>query len=238
MTLFRLFLGLAVAWLSCSELALVSFQGLTNYLLLKTKLKKPTPTPTPTPKSFLQTLKGTRQFFEKEKEKKKMPDNIPFLQLIQWLRDTGDELRFAWSNSLHTRQITQKRIKDAYNFVPHSDLILTAVGTLSFAWLLRRSLHRYKNANDLPLSFFEGKRQKKLKGIAVSVNDSDNIRFYHQPHFFALFRPNLSRQDLKYHTINVRLAGIDAPEVTKQTKQELLIFLDGSLRYQISAFCT
>ena len=208
MSLFRLFLGLTVAWLSCSELLLCSFQGLANYLLAKRKPKQP--------KSFLQKLKGGDYFNllkNQQKEKNRMPENIPFVHLIQWLRDTSDELRFAWSNSLQTRQITQKKIKDTYNFIPHSDLILTAAGTLSIAWFLRRSLHRYKNANDLPLSFFEGKKQKKLKGIAVSVNDSDNIRFYHQPHFYSLFRPNLSRQDLKYHTINIRLAGIDAPEV-------------------------
>lgn len=201
MGLFRLFLGLTVAWLSCSELLFGSIEGLSNIILSKRNSRRP--------KTFLQILKNN--FFRK---KQKMPENIPFLQLTQWLRDTSDEIRFAWSNSLQTRQLAQKRIKEAYNFVPHSDLILTAVGTLSMAWFLRRSLHRYKNANDLPLSFFEGKRQKKLKGIAVTVNDSDNIRFYHQPHFFSLFRPNLARQDLKYHTINIRLAGIDAPEVT------------------------
>ena len=208
MGLFRLFLGLTVAWLSCSELLLFSLRGLSNYLLIRTKQTEPKP--------FLQRLKRGEYFnlFKTlSKEQKKMPENIPFLHLIQWLRETSDELRFAWSNSLQTRQSAQKRIKEAYNFVPHSDLILTAVGTLSIAWFLRRSLHRYKNANDLPLSFFEGKRQKKLKGLAVSVNDSDNIRFYHQPHFYSLFRPSLSRQDLKYHTINIRLAGIDAPEV-------------------------
>lgn len=218
MSLFRLFLGLTVAWLSCSELLLCSFKGLTNYFLEKTKPKRP--------KYFY--------YWNFLRKQDKMPENIPFVHLIQWLRDTSDELRFAWSNSLQTRQMAQKRIKEAYNFVPHSDLILTAVGTLSIAWFLRRSLHRYKNANDLPLSFFEGKRQKRLKGIAVSVNDSDNIRFYHQPHFYSLFRPNLSRQDLKYHTINVRLAGIDAPEVKKIYKKSLYLwltalFIDGSL---------
>ena len=212
MTLFRLLFGLTVAWLSCSDLLLGSLQGLTNFLLAKTKQPKQ-------PKSFFHKLKSgnfskTLGILQK-KEKNRMPENIPFVHLIQWLRDNSDEVRFAWSNSLEIRQKAQKRIKAVYNFVPHSDLILTALGTLSIAWFLRRSLHRYKNANDLPLCFFEGKRQKKLKGIAVSVNDSDNIRFYHQPHFYSLFRPNLSRQDLKYHTINIRLAGIDAPEVIK-----------------------
>lgn len=204
MALFRILLALTVAWLSCHELIQINsgaiFQGILAFLHLKPAQKRP--------KTLLQKFKI---YFTKEP----MPDNnnIPFIHMIQWLRDTSDEIRFAWSNSLSTRALAHKRVKEAYNFVPHSDLILTAFGTLSIAWLLRRSLHRYKNANDLPLSFFEGKRQKKLKGLAISVNDSDNIRFYHQPHFYSLFKPNLSRQDLKYHTINIRLAGIDAPEV-------------------------
>ena len=208
----RLFLALAVAWLSsvCYDFLfkedqkkqLVSLNKKVIFLLL----------------SFSFKLKSV-----KKKKKKSTASNyshfLPFgmtppsSHLFQWFKDTGDEIRFAWSNSLHTRKTIRENFYKVYTAVPHSDLILTAAGTLSIAWLLRRSLHRYKNANDLPLSFFEGSRQKKLKGLAVSVNDSDNIRFYHRPHFYSLFKPNLSRQDLKYHTINIRLAGVDAPEV-------------------------
>lgn len=202
----RILLALTVAWLSCYDL--LWDLGLHFY---HRKLK---------------SQKKRRLFsFQKKKNPKnyskfnfsfsnynQMPSDVPFIHLVQWLRDTSDEVRFAWSNSFQTRKRAQEHFRAAYNFVPHSDLLLTALGTLSVAWFLRRSLHRYKNANDLPLSFFEG-RQKRLKGLAVTVNDSDNIRFYHQPHFYSLFRPNLSRQDLKYHTINIRLAGIDAPEV-------------------------
>lgn len=210
--LLRILFAITVAWLFC-------FDG----TLLKINI---------TPISQFFTLKPKREeqktYFKKFKSlfvKEKMPENnnISFIHMIQWLRDSGDEFRFAWSNSLSTRILAQKRIKEAYNFVPHSDLILTAFGTLSVAWLLRRSLHRYKNANDLPLSFFEGRRRKKLSGLAISVNDSDNIRFYHQPHLFSLFRPNLSRQDLKYHTINIRLAGIDAPEVIIILKNHFIL---------------
>lgn len=124
-----------------------------------------------------------------------------------------DELKFAWHNSIHTRERVSFHFCSAYNAIPRADLVCTAVGTLSVAWLARRCLRRYKNANDLPLQFFE--KQKKLSGLAVTVNDSDNIRFYHQPNWLMslFFPPNLARQDLKYHTINVRLAGIDAPEM-------------------------
>lgn len=197
----KILVALTVAWLSCFD-------------LVWDALLRP-----PTPKNLEQLFFSSFPFkspskFKFFKHKKMSPSPAPFLQLVQWLRDAGDEVRFAWSNSYQTRKTCETKFNAVYHAVPHSDLILTAVGTLSIAWLLRRSLHRYKNANDLPLNFFEG-RQKRLKGLAISVNDSDNIRFYHQPHLFSLFKPNLSRQDLKYHTINIRLAGIDAPEVIK-----------------------
>ena len=195
----KLVLILTVAWLSVvSDLLLLLLNRLQNYSLSRKKRS--------------QLNKFNFKFFKFGKEKMA---SDPLGKLIQSLSETQDEIKYAWANSFSTRQTLQKHLKAAYNFVPHSDLILTAVGTLSIAWFLRRSLHRYKNANDLPLSFFEGKRQKRLKGLAVSVNDSDNIRFYHQPHFYSFFRPSLARQDLKFHTINIRLAGIDAPEVKR-----------------------
>lgn len=204
----RLLFLLTVAWLSCSEFFYHLLRSLPNLILNSSKKRK---------ENLLTRFKNNTIWtnFGNKKRNNIMPLDLSFLQLSQWFRDTRDELKFAWSNTLHFRVEAQNNTRKLYNSVPHSDLILTALGTLTAAWFLRRSLHRYKNANDLPLSFFEGRKQKKLKGIAVSVNDSDNIRFYHQPHFYSFFRPNLSRQDLKYHTINVRLAGIDAPEVIK-----------------------
>ena len=139
--------------------------------------------------------------------------------LREWLHSAqkkyfaiSDELLFAWRNTAGQRERINSQFWTVYEAVPRADLIATAMGTLSVAWFVRRSLHRYKNTNDLPLQFFE--KQKKLSGLAVTVNDSDNLRFYHQPNWlFSLLKPNLARQDLKYHTINVRLAGIDAPEM-------------------------
>lgn len=147
-------------------------------------------------------------FFKIKKGKESLPtfpfqmSQFPLAHFAQWMRETSDEIRFAWSNSLNNRKRIKEAFSQAYFSVPHADLLLTAMGTLSIAWFVRRSLHRYKNANDLPLSFFEG-RQKKLKGLAVSVNDSDNIRFYHQPHFYSLFKPNLSRQGTQVNHIIV-----------------------------------
>lgn len=223
----RILLTLTVAWLSCFDLLWDLYcQSRTSP---KNKLI-----------SFFKLSKNKKNFDFENYICRMSPSDVPsFVHLVQWFRDTSDEVRLAWSNSFQTRKTFQDRFHAAYNFVPHADLFLTAMGTLSVAWFLRRSLHRYKNANDLPLSFFEG-RQKRLKGLAISVNDSDNIRFYHQPHFYSLFKPNLARQDLKYHTINIRLAGIDAPEVKKFNLLVLFLdlilflFLDGTFRYKIT----
>lgn len=111
---------------------------------------------------------------------------------IHSLRDTKDEIHFAWNSSRTQRENFTRQAHRIYTSIPHADLILTVLATLSASLFIRRSLHRYKNANDLPLEFFA--KQKRLKGLAVTVNDSDNIRFYHRPHFYSFFKPNLSRQ--------------------------------------------
>lgn len=83
------------------------------------------------------------------------------------------------------------------------------------------------------------RKQKVLKGYAMLVNDSDNVRFYHRSSLSRLFfrRPVIKRPDLKYETINVRLAGIDAPEMAhfggacqpyaKEAKEWLTKFVEG-----------
>lgn len=198
---FRLVLAFTVAWLS--------YSGLISNWLQPIPPLKPSPfsylanffKPTPIkPKSFgfiltqfiLQLKEHSSGIYKETTDK--MPSDMVLVHLLQWIRDTSDELRFAWSSSHQSRKILKQSLSSLYvNLPPHSDLFLTAIGTLSLAALLRRSLRRYKTANDVPLSFF-GSRRGKLGGLAVSVNDSDNLRFYHQPHLFSLFKPNLARQ--------------------------------------------
>jgi endonuclease YncB( thermonuclease family) len=56
-------------------------------------------------------------------------------------------------------------------------------------------------------------RHSTLRGIALNANDSDNIRFLHIPTLFHLalhaIRPV---KNATSSTLNIRLAGIDAPE--------------------------
>lgn len=99
--------------------------------------------------------------------------------------------------------------------VPYSETILAVAGTLVAVYTLRYGMCRYKTATQLPPWLFqEGHR---LQGFVVTVNDSDNVRFYHcAPWQRILFwkKPNLEKGiSLREETINVRLAGIDAPEM-------------------------
>lgn len=99
--------------------------------------------------------------------------------------------------------------------VPYSEAILTITGTLAVVYALRCGLCRYKTATQLPPRFFQ--KGYQLQGFVVTANDSDNVRFYHYaPWQRILFwkRPSLGKGlSLREETINVRLAGIDAPEM-------------------------
>lgn len=119
-------------------------------------------------------------------------------------------LERSWLASAGIRAELGSKIHSTYHQIPHNDLLLTALGTALVITIARKSLHRYRTAQEIPLRFF--KQQKRLHGYAVFVNDSDNIRFYHRP-WVRMWCPNVPRNDLKYETINVRLAGIDAPEM-------------------------
>lgn len=206
---FRLILGLTVAWLCCWDLILNCLQVLffpapeikppsyKNLFSLLVTFFKPTITVIKPPRTFNFPFALTPKltdFFSSIFKRMPADNNMSLVHLLQWIRDTSDEVRFAWSSSYQSRQHLKNSLSTLHTALPHSDLVLTAIGTLSLAALLRRSLRRFKTANDVPISFFGSARKGNLRGLAVAVNDSDNLRFYHQPHFFSLFKPNLSRQ--------------------------------------------
>lgn len=70
---------------------------------------------------------------------------------------------------------------------------------------------RYRTAQDVPVDFFRS--QRTLGGVIASIPDGDGIRFYHQPAVFLGRHPDIARSDLRFETISVRIAGIDAPEM-------------------------
>lgn len=136
-----------------------------------------------------------------------------------------------WNNQQfpleETRTQMRQFFKNAYfhwkKRGPNADYFVTAAGTASFILLLRIGLRRFKTATDVPSGYY--RCGKTIKGTVVAVNDSDNIRVYHLSilsRVFKCIRP-MWRNDknitiptdlrVKDETINIRLAGIDAPEM-------------------------
>ena len=97
-----------------------------------------------------------------------------------------------------------------YQLIPHHDYLTTAMMTALTIYTVRRAFKRVRNAAEVPLEWYA--KQRRLKGWCVAVTDSDNIRFYHAPTIFHGPGAQEARSR-RLETINVRLAGIDAPEV-------------------------
>ncbi|RUS25693.1 hypothetical protein BC938DRAFT_471785 [Jimgerdemannia flammicorona] len=91
------------------------------------------------------------------------------------------------------------------------------------------SVRRYMTAEHIPHTAFE--RRSRIRGRVVAVGDSDNFRIYHTPRLFSRvprlesFKGGVSQSSpdssdlhnlilsvLMKKTINIRIAGVDAPE--------------------------
>ena len=95
----------------------------------------------------------------------------------------------------------------------HIDVFLMIGGAMSLHRIYRNHWLRYSSPKKLPLKIFRDPTH--IKGIAAKVNDSDNVRFYHTPTLRWWSNRNcksLKRNVMLKNTLNVRLAGIDAPE--------------------------
>lgn len=145
--------------------------------------------------------------------------------------------RKYWERTQPYRDPIRDNVVHLYHTVPRADLWLTAIGTTTSILVLRRAFRRFRTAQEIPLDYFRD--QKRLKGYIINVNDSDNVRFYHSSPLSSLlrWRPSLKRSEIKFETINVRLAGIDAPEMAhfggacqpyaKEAKAWLTKYADG-----------
>lgn len=96
---------------------------------------------------------------------------------------------------------------------PFSEVLLAVLATATTLALWRAGTRRFQTAPEIPAALYKPSG-RRLKGHIVAVNDSDNLRFYHPAWFSRWWRmPHLDRGSLKTETLNIRLAGIDAPEM-------------------------
>ncbi|KAI9916326.1 hypothetical protein PsorP6_018084 [Peronosclerospora sorghi] len=75
---------------------------------------------------------------------------------------------------------------------------------------LRRPFRRFATVEDIPPQWFQEARQ--LKAVAVTCSDGDTFRARHVPLFRGVGRFAGKVSD---HTLQIRVAGIDAPEMAK-----------------------
>lgn len=155
-------------------------------------------------------------------------DNDPIENVItsgQWIKRKINEMvrlcasakqtqfRLILETSLRAGSIAINYFDYARKSVPHADVFLTIGCTCFVLFALRRGTRRVRTATDIPSNYLRPGHKTILKGYVLSVNDSDNLRFYHQRLFSIPGLPKVTKQDIKFETINVRLAGIDAPEI-------------------------
>lgn len=97
------------------------------------------------------------------------------------------------------------------------DAIFATMFLSACAIAVRKSTRQFPTAEEIPASLI--RRRGTLHGVVVAVRDGDNVRVRHTPLLHRVF-PRLQRTVhrssslLSDTTINVRLAGVDAPECT------------------------
>ncbi|KAL1956875.1 hypothetical protein VTO42DRAFT_6723 [Malbranchea cinnamomea] len=123
-----------------------------------------------------------------------------------WLSSKKD-----WNSIVNSTDWVQ--FTEARNVIP---IALITSGILFSVHIHRKYLRRIPEANDISSSFI---RRRSIFGRVTSVGDGDNFRIYHTPGgrlagWEWLRKIPTSKKELKQQTIHVRLAGIDAPELS------------------------
>ncbi|RAL02268.1 thermonuclease family protein [Aspergillus ibericus CBS 121593] len=114
-----------------------------------------------------------------------------------------------------------KNILDWHAFTEPRTLLATLIlttGILSALHLHKLYLRRIPTAIDISPSYL---RRRSILGQVTSVGDGDNFRIYHTPGgrlagwgWLPWKKVPTSKKELKDKTIHIRLAGIDAPELS------------------------
>lgn len=95
------------------------------------------------------------------------------------------------------------------------DAVITTFLITACAVAVRKSTRRFRTTDDIPMSFV--RRQGRLHGVVIAVRDGDNVRIQHTPFLHRViphlrYRARRSAKLLSESTVNIRLAGVDAPE--------------------------
>lgn len=173
-------------------------------------------------------------FFRSNEKKKPNPQlrsvfrqvRLTTLTTMQWTKNTVQET-YTTVQSVRTRlrggllNVVRRtppggRLSDDYVY-GCIDAVFTTIAVAVIAVAVRRASRHFATAEDIPTQFT--RRGATLHGVVAAVRDGDNVRVRHIPKvqiFRWLGRRRGAKQGsstlLSQTTINVRLAGIDAPE--------------------------
>ncbi|EAU87708.2 mitochondrial protein [Coprinopsis cinerea okayama7 len=89
---------------------------------------------------------------------------------------------------------------------------------VSVGFMYGRYGKRLQNSHWITPDWLGGKRW--VRGVVTSVGDADNFRLFHTPlfggyHWPLKLRSIPTRRELKDETLHIRLAGVDAPEISR-----------------------
>lgn len=97
--------------------------------------------------------------------------------------------------------------KPTYNYIHSTIKEVRDIFESRMGWFSSPVFH---NANDIPAEYF--KARKELKGVVVKVTDGDTFRLRHVTYGHPASEFN---GKLVEHSIAVRIAAVDAPEIAK-----------------------
>lgn len=93
------------------------------------------------------------------------------------------------------------------------EMALATGGLLALAYALKTGVTRFRVESDIPGRII--RQRGRLHGYVMRVTDGDGLRFYHQPWLRRILFPEVRTfRKISTETINVRLAAVDAPEIS------------------------
>lgn len=140
---------------------------------------------------------------------------MPWPDWLSWSpSDREKKKAVSWADNLNSTDWSH--YTSPRTIIPSTILTLT---TLALIRLYRRHLRRVPQAQYITPSYFH---KRSLYGYVSSVGDGDNFRFYHTPGGRLTgwgWLPGRRIQDwkrpeFKDKTIHIRIAGVDAPEIS------------------------
>jgi len=91
-----------------------------------------------------------------------------------------------------------------------NNLLIHSIGSMCLSLIFTSHNMRYETAQDIPSNYFREKRS--IDAVVLKVTDGDTYRVRHIPNSKSKVEFD---GNLKDHTISIRIAAVDTPEISK-----------------------